>query len=53
MAHETQVETTLVIDADDDGTQLAAFAAKIRRECIDDWRRAGLTLGEPFKLIEP
>ena len=53
LAHESQFETTMVIDADDDGTQRAAFAAKIRRECVDDGRRAGVPLGEPFKLVEP
>lgn len=53
LAHESQFETTMVIDDDDDGSQRAAFAAKIRARCVDAGRVAGVGLGEAFKLIEP
>jgi LmbE family N-acetylglucosaminyl deacetylase len=51
-AHESQFETTMVIDADDDGSQAAAFAKRIRQECEDFGRTAGVALGEGFRLID-
>ena len=52
LAHESQFETTMVIDADDDGRQRAAFVRRIHDECTEAGRLAGVALGEPFRLID-
>ncbi len=53
LAHESQFETTMVIDADDDGAQRDTFRHKIHAECVEAGRLAGVALGEPFKLLSP
>ena len=53
LAHETQFETTMVIDTDDDGAQRDAFRHRIHTECVEAGRLAGVGLGEPFKLLRP
>ncbi len=53
LAHESQFETTMVIDVDDDGSQAAAFAKKINSEATDHGRMAGVGLGEAFRLMNP
>lgn len=52
LAHESQFETTMVIDTDDDGSQATAFARRIHDECVVFGRIAGVPLGEGFKLID-
>ncbi len=53
LAHESQFETTMVIDADDDGSQAAEFGRRITREARDHGRLAGVGLGEAFRLLDP
>ena len=53
LAHESQFETTMVIDADDDGTQAAAFGERTLREARDHARAGGVPLGEAFRLMDP
>jgi len=53
LAHESQFETTMVIDADDDGSQAAAFAQRVTAEARDHGRMAGVGLGEAFRLMDP
>jgi len=52
LAHESQFETTMVIDADDDGTQRARFAQRIVEECRNAGRTAGVPYAEAFHLID-
>lgn len=53
LAHESQFETTMMIDADDDGAQADAF----RQRTVADARRHGRTVGVPyaeaFRLLDP
>ncbi len=53
LAHESQFETTMVIDADDDGTQADEFRARIRATARTHGRQAGVGLGEAFRLLDP
>ncbi len=53
LAHESQFETTMVIDTDDDGSQAADFAKRVVAEARDHGRLAGVGLGEAFRLIDP
>ncbi len=53
LAHESQFETTMVIDVDDDGSQAAAFADRVTAEARDHGRMAGVGLGEAFRLMDP
>ncbi|MEZ5247480.1 MAG: PIG-L deacetylase family protein [Acidimicrobiales bacterium] len=53
LAHESQFETTMVIDADDDGTQAAAFRNRIRTDARRQGRLAGVALAESFRLLDP
>jgi len=53
LAHESQFETTMVIDVDDDGSQAAAFAHRVNTEARDHGRMAGVGLGEAFRLMDP
>lgn len=53
LAHESQFETTMKVDADDDGTQADAFRQRTRTEARTWGRRAGVPLAEPFRLLDP
>ncbi len=53
LAHESQFETTMEIDADDDGTQALEFRRRIMREARDHGRRGGVLHAEAFRLIDP
>ncbi len=53
LAHESQFETTMVIAADDDGTQAAAFRERTEREARTHGRTGGVGLGEAFRLMDP
>ncbi len=53
LAHESQFETTMVIAANDDGSQAEAFGQRIRTNAQDRGRRAGVPFGEAFKLMNP
>ncbi|MYB25387.1 MAG: PIG-L family deacetylase [Acidimicrobiia bacterium] len=50
-AHESQLESTMGIGADDDGSQREAFRQRIRREAAEAGEAAGLAQAEAFKLI--
>jgi LmbE family N-acetylglucosaminyl deacetylase len=53
LAHESQFETTMVIDADDDGTQAEAFRSRTRADARRQGRLAGVALAESFRLLDP
>jgi LmbE family N-acetylglucosaminyl deacetylase len=53
LAHESQFETTMVIDADDDGTQAAAFRTRTEDIARRHGRLAGVMFAEPFRLLDP
>lgn len=53
LAHESQFETTMVIDADDDGTQADAFRARIEAQARRCGRLAGVDLAEAFRRLDP
>lgn len=53
LAHESQFETTMVIDEDDDGSQAGAFRDRTLRQARRHGRLAGVALAEPFRLIDP
>ena len=53
LAHRSQFETTMVIDADDDGTQTDAFADRIRAEARRWGRHAGVAFAEAFHRLDP
>ena len=53
LAHESQFETTMVIDADDDGTQADAFRSRTRADARRHGRLAGVALAESFRLLDP
>ncbi|MEQ8840062.1 MAG: PIG-L deacetylase family protein [Acidimicrobiales bacterium] len=53
LAHESQFETTMVIDANDDGTQAGDFRARTRAAASVHGRRAGVGLAEAFRLLDP
>ena len=53
LAHESQFETTMVIAADDDGTQTGAFRDRIRDRARDQGRDAGVRWAEAFRLLDP
>ena len=53
LAHESQFETTMAIDEDDDGSQAAAFEARTLAEARDHGRLGGVGLGEAFRLMDP
>lgn len=53
LAHESQFETTMVIDDDDDGTQAAAFRGRTREGAARHGRLGGVALGEAFRLLDP
>ena len=53
LAHESQFETTMEIDANDDGTQAQEFRQRILREARDHGRRGGVRYAEAFRLIDP
>jgi len=53
LAHESQFETTMVIDTDDDGSQADAFRARTRAEARRHGRLAGVPLAESFRLLDP
>lgn len=50
LAHESQHESTMTIGEDDDGSELAAFAERIRAEAAEHGALAGAAWGEAFKL---
>lgn len=52
LEHRSQFASTMAIDADDDGAQLAAFAAKVHGRLQDHGALAGLALGEAFRRLE-
>jgi LmbE family N-acetylglucosaminyl deacetylase len=53
LAHESQFETTMVIDADDDGSQAAAFRRRIADAARVAGRRGGVPAAEAFRLLDP
>lgn len=53
LAHESQFETTMVIDADDDGSQAAAFRHRIVEAARVAGRRGGVPAAEAFRLLDP
>ena len=53
LAHESQFETTMEIDANDDGSQAQEFRQRILREARDHGRRGGVRHAEAFRLIDP
>jgi len=53
LAHLSQFETTMRIDADDDGPQAAAFRERTLGEARAHGRLAGVGLGEAFRLMDP
>ena len=52
LAHESQFRSTHGIGPEDDGTDLAAFRARVLDRCRTVGRRAGLRYGESFKRVE-
>lgn len=50
LAHESQHESTMIISGDDDGSEAAAFAERVRTEAAEHGGLAGVALGEAFKL---
>ncbi len=50
-AHESQFESTMGIEAADDGTQREEFSRRIREELVQAGRLAGLAEAEAFKLL--
>lgn len=53
LAHESQFETTMAIDEDDDGHQAQAFAERTLAEARGHGRLAGVGLGEAFRWMNP
>lgn len=53
LAHESQFETTMVIDADDDGSQAAAFGAREQADARRQGRIAGVRFAEAFRRLDP
>ncbi len=53
LAHQSQFETTMVIDKHDDGRQAAAFRGRVFAAARDHGRHAGVGLGEAFRLMDP
>ncbi len=53
LAHESQFETTMAINANDDGQQRAAFTHRILNTARDHGRPVGVNLGEAFLLMDP
>jgi LmbE family N-acetylglucosaminyl deacetylase len=51
LAHESQLESTMTISQSDDGSQLQAFADRIRRDAAEDGARAGVSWGEAYRLV--
>ena len=52
LAHESQFQSTHGIGSEDDGTDLAAFRARVIEKCRAASRRAGMRYGEAFKRVE-
>ena len=52
LAHESQFRSTHSIGADDDGTDRAAFRARVLEKCRAAGHRAGVHYGEAFKRAE-
>jgi len=50
-AHESQLESTMFIDGDDDGTQRDAFRERIRSTARHHGALAGVDVGEAFKQM--
>lgn len=50
LAHESQHESTMIISQDDDGSEAAAFAGRVRGEAAEHGALAGVAWGEAFKL---
>ena len=53
LSHRSQFETTMAIDSDDDGSQAAAFAGRIRSSAHEQGHIAGVELGEAFRVMDP
>lgn len=53
MAHKSQFETTMRIIDDASGEQAAAFRSRTWGEARAHGRRAGVSLGEAFRLMDP
>ena len=53
LAHRSQYETTMVIAADDDGSEAEAFRDRHHRQARRHGRLAGVPLAEPFRLLDP
>lgn len=51
LAHESQFESTHGIAASDDGSDRAAFSARLFEECRSVGRRAGVTYAETFRRM--
>ena len=53
LAHESQFETTMVIDQDDDGSQADAFRDRTRAVARRHGRTVGVPFAEPFRRLDP
>ncbi|MDW3217394.1 MAG: PIG-L family deacetylase [Acidimicrobiales bacterium] len=53
LAHESQFETTMKVDADDDGSQADAFRQRTRAKARRHGRAAGVALAEAFRRLDP
>ncbi len=53
LAHESQFETTMVIGADDDGREAAAFGERERADARRCGRLAGVPFAEAFRVLDP
>ena len=52
LEHRSQFASTMAIDSHDDGTQLAAFIARVENRLQEQGALADLPLGEAFRRIE-
>jgi LmbE family N-acetylglucosaminyl deacetylase len=52
LRHESQLRSTMFIDPDDDGTQLAAFRDRVLGRLAEVGAAAGVEHGERFKIID-
>lgn len=52
LRHESQLRSTMAIEPDDDGTQLAAFRERVLHRLADVGAEVGVEHGERYKLID-
>ena len=53
LAHASQHRSTMAIEGDDTGAQLAAFRSRLLGRLAASGEQAGVAYGEAFKLIQP